>query len=421
MNLFRNLLLLIVLVLVGALVAQLLVQDPGYVLVRYRGTDYTTTLAAAVLIGVGALFALWLVWKLLSLPVAALRRRRERAARAKLTDGLDALHLGHWTRAERLLDEAARGPTAADEGIAPIAHAGAARAAASRGEDGAARSHLDALATTHPVTRALTTAELALAHGRPAEALDALDRPELQPLPPRGLALRAQALALTGRTGEAYGLLGPMRQQQVMPPAQLDDMEARWAEASLRQADDANVLADRWEALPKGLRTEPGAVAAYAERAAALRWEDAAASSIEQALDTRWDDGLAGLYGRLPIGRIDARRARAERWLQDHPASPGLLLTLARLSRAQGQWPQSEGYLHRALAQGANAEAWEELGHGFAQAGDEPRARLSYANALRASRGEPITELPGRDMRERIYDQAVVEERDAHGMPRLRE
>ncbi|MEG3158663.1 heme biosynthesis protein HemY, partial [Lysobacter zhanggongensis] len=157
-----------------------------------------------------------------------------------------------------------------------------------------------------------------------------------------------------------------------------------------------------------------------AERAAALRWEDAAASSIEHALDTRWDEGLAGLYGRLPIGRMDARRARAERWLQDHPASPGLLLTLARLSRAQGQWPQSEGYLHRALAQGANAEAWEELGHGFAQAGDESRARLSYANALRASRNEPITELPGRDLRERIYDEAVHEERDEHGMPRLR-
>src|SRR5690606_35702800 len=258
------------------------------------------------------------------------------------------------------------------------------------------------------------------AEDRPADAVALLDAPNLQPLPPRGLALRAQALAASGHPGEAYGLLGPLRQQNALPPARLDGLEARWAEASLREAGDANMLADRWEALPKPLRSHPAAVAAYAERAAALRWEDAAASSIEHALDTRWDEVLAGLYGRLPIGRMDARRGRAERWLQDHPASPGLLLTLARLSRAQGQWPQSEGYLHRALAQGANAEAWEELGHGFAQAGDESRARLSYANALRASRNEPITELPGRDLRERIYDEAVHEERDEHGMPRLR-
>ena len=57
MNLFRNLLFWIVLALVGALVAQLLVQDPGYVLVRYRGNDYSTTLAAALLIGLAALAA----------------------------------------------------------------------------------------------------------------------------------------------------------------------------------------------------------------------------------------------------------------------------------------------------------------------------------------------------------------------------
>ena len=141
---------------------------------------------------------------------------------------------------------------------------------------------------------------------------------------------------------------------------------------------------------------------------------------LEQALDTRWDESLAADYGRLPVGRLEARRANAERWLQAHPASPALLLTLARLSREQNQWPQAEGYLHRALAQGAGADAWEELGHGFAATGDEPRARLSYANALRATRNEAVVELPGRDLRQQIHDQAAIEERDEHGVPRLR-
>ena len=416
MNLFRNLLFWIVLALVGALVAQLLLQDPGYVLVRYRGTDYSTTLANALLIGLGVVVALWLLWKVLSLPFVALRRRRDRVARARLTDGLDALNRGHWSQAEKLLAQAAD-----DDEVGTIARIGAARAAAARGDTAAAQQQLDVLAADHATTRALVMAELALAQGRPGDALVALDAPNVQPLPPRGLALRAEALAATGRAGDAYGLLGPLRQQHALPPERLDALEPRWAEAALREAADANVLAYRWEALPKPLKSDPAAVAAYAERAAALRWEEAAAKSIEQALDTRWDDSLAALYGRLPIGLFDRRREHAERWLQAHPASPGLLLTLARLSRAQGQWPQSETYLHRALAQGAHPEAWEELGHGFAQAGDDPRARLSYANALRASRGEPITELPGRDLRQQIHDQAAMEERDTHGLPRLRE
>lgn len=416
MNLFRNLLILIVLALVGALVAQLLLQDPGYVLVRYHGTDYSTNLANALLMAVGALVLLWVIWKLLSLPFTAMRHRRERVSRARLTDGLDALNRGHWTQAEKLLQQAAN-----DDDAGTVARLGAARAAAARGDGAAAHQQLDLLAADHATTRALALAELALEENRPTDALVALNAPNAQPLPPRGLALRAQALAASGRAADAYGMLGPLRQQHALPPPRLDALEATWSEAALRQAEDANVLADRWEGLPKALRSDPATVAAYAERAAALRWEEAAATSIEEALDARWDESLAALYGRLPIGLIDSRKSHAERWLQAHPASPGLLLTMARLSRAQGQWPQAETYLHRALAQGAHPEAWEELGHGFAQVGDESRASLSYANALRASRGEGVTPLPGRDMRQQIHDQAAIEERDQHGMPRLRE
>ena len=46
MNLFRNLLFWVVLALLGALAAQFLLADPGYVLVRFRGYDTTTTVAA---------------------------------------------------------------------------------------------------------------------------------------------------------------------------------------------------------------------------------------------------------------------------------------------------------------------------------------------------------------------------------------
>src|SRR3546814_2955434 len=82
----------------------------------------------------------------------------------------------------------------------------------------------------------------------------------------------------------------------------------RWAEASLHEAEDANVLADRWETLPKPLKSEPRVVIAYADRTAELRWEDASARSIEQALDARWDERLAARYGTLPIARPEQRR-----------------------------------------------------------------------------------------------------------------
>src|SRR5690606_20563290 len=115
-------------------------------------------------------------------------------------------------------------------------------AAAARGDAALANQQLDALAASQPVTRAVIAAELALADDRPADALLLLESPNVQPLPPRGLALRARALAATGEVGEAYGLLGAMRQQKVMPAERLDRLESQWASAALHQAEDANVL-----------------------------------------------------------------------------------------------------------------------------------------------------------------------------------
>jgi len=417
---FRTALVLLLLVVAGVLGAQWLANDSardlGQVFVRVGGYDYHASVPGAVLACIAAGLLLWLLWSLLTLPFRAWSRHRRKQARAWLTEGLEALHAGHWQRAEKLLERAAE-----DGEVGTIARTAAARAAEARGDEAALQRHLDALAQRSPAAQALVLAERAMRQQRPLDALAALDAPNLQPLPPRGLAMRVDALAASGRAGEAYGLLGALKQQEALPAKRMMELESVLAAQAMGEATDANVLAERWDTLPKPLRADPAVVSAYAVRAAALRWDDAAARSLEHALDMHWDESLVALYGRLSIGKLDSRRASAQRWLHAHPASPALLVTLAQLARQQGQWPQAQEFLHRALAQGAGAEAWETLGQGFTAAGEETLARRSYANALDAQRGVAATELPGRDMRQKIFDQAVVEERDAHGVPRLRE
>lgn len=415
MNLFRSVLFWLVLAVLGALLAQLLLQDPGYLLVRLRGSDYQTTVAAGLGLLLAFMFGVALLWNLLRLPFVAWKRRRERRARAHLIDGLHAYQRGEYQRAEQLLKQAA---THGEGGNLARIHA--ARAAAARGDDAAASAHLDALGERDPTNQALLLAELALTRGNPADALAALDAPRAQPLPPRGLQLRADALAASGRSFEAYGLLGALRQQQALPAPRMDALQAQWAAQSLQQAGNASELADRWDALPQGVQTSASVVAAYARRAAAMGWNEAATRSLEQALDRQWDEDLADMYGQLDVARLEERRTQAERWLQAHPSSPALLLAVARLSMAQGHLPQAERALHRAIAQGAGSPAWEALGDIAVQSGDEPRARLAYANALRSQRGAPLLDLPGRDLRQQIADTAAIEERDEHGIPRLR-
>lgn len=390
MTLIRNLVLWILLAAAGALLAWMaLGSDHGQVLVRYGGYDYTTTLVNAIAIALGIAVALGLLVWLLGLPFRTWHRRRDLQTRASLGEGLEALHQGRYTEADRLLGRAVQEPHA--EAAARIASAHAAHA---RGDLARARSELDAFGDRHPASRAIAAAELALAEGRPTDALVALDAPAAQPLPPRGLALRAEAMATSGQAAQAYELLGPLRRHHALTDAELSARETRWAAAMLREARDSNALASHWEALPKHLRTDPEVAAAYADRASALGWDEAACKALEQALATQWDDSLAARYGSLPLGRDEHRAAVCDRWLEKHPDSATLLLSRARLSAQAHDWQQAETHALRAMERGAGEEAWELLGDIRLAQADEAGASHAYANALRASRGQTPVPLP---------------------------
>lgn len=386
----RTALFWIVLALLGVFAAQYLLSDPGHVLVRYGGTDYTTTVAYALAGILGALLVLWLLWALVTRPLRAWRERRDGKLRARAGEGLDALERGDYARAEALLAQAAQDDPDAGAGL----RLAAARAARRRGDLTAAHGHINALDQRHAAARAVANAEYALREDRPTDALVALDTPQAQPLPPRGLALRARALAATGKADEAYGLLGSLRKQQALPDTELDALQLQWAEATLRQAPDGNALAQRWESLPKELRRDPAITAAYAERAEAEGWHDAAERTLRDALDQRWDEDLALQHASLPGTESDERLRLYEGWRARYPASPAAARALAGSLRRRGDWPQAQRHLHDALKAGGSTRTWEDLGDGYAEAGDEHRARIAYANALRASRGEAVAMLP---------------------------
>ena len=412
MNLFRSLLWWLALAALGALGWSWFAQDMGDVVVRFRGLTYTTTLAYLVVAWGLLWFALWGLWWLLKLPIQAWRRHARQQARNRLVSGLEAMHQGRWQRAESLLAKAAE-----DEAVRTPALLAARRAAVAAGNVESAALHQAALLAHDAASAALEQATQLAEQGRHDDVLAALAT-LAAPLPPRALVLQARAMAATGRAQDAVAPLNALRREQTLPPDQFAVLEIELAAAALEQAQ-SDTLLQRWNAHPLRLQQAARIAAAFARRATALGFEKPGAEALADAVDANWDEGLVALYGQLRAGRDTPRLDRAEAWLPAHGASPALLVTLGRLYLEQQHWAKAEGTLHRALAQGAGAEAWETLGDTLV-AQNDVRAPLAYANALRVARGETPLTLDGRSLREQIADQAVAESRNEHGIPQLR-
>ena len=281
---------------------------------------------------------LWLLWSLLASPFRAWGRYRRKQGRARLIEGIQAHEQGQWQRAEKLLESAAE-----DKEVTAVAMVTAVRSAQARDDQAAVNQYLQRLAGEDATLHALLQAERLLVQERPVDAINLLDTATIQPLPPRGLWLRTEALARAERAHEAYGQLGALRKQKVLPDEAVAELETRLAAQSLLEAGDVNALAAQWEATPKALRSDPDVVSAYALRAVALDWDEPALLNLEQALDTRWDESLVTLYGQMPVDKLATRQANLQRWLATQPASPALLLALGRIATRQRQHSHGRG------------------------------------------------------------------------------
>lgn len=393
-----------------------LADDPGYVLVRLRGTSIETTMVFAVVALLFTWAMLSLLWRLVRWPLRLWFRRARRRSRERIANGLVALAEGRYARAEKELVKA----TQYRELRAPALLA-AARAALGQGEIARADAALAEAAETAPAAALALRASLLREQGRLADSLKLL-RPEANAgtLAPAAWVEYIEAALAHEEAEAAYAALAPLARSQSLAPAHYATLEARVLAAMLAAQRNADVLNARWAALSRAQRREPLALAAYARRIAGLGQPLPGMSEIEAALRKEWSEIAVTAYAELGEADAGARLRTAESWLAAHPDDPTLLMTLGRLCIQLELWGKAREYLERALGIRENAAAWEALGNSCRGEGDADAAARCYRNALSLSRGELSEPLPLRGPRPRLDTKAIVhEERSEHGVPRL--
>lgn len=389
------LVLLAVLVTVG----ELAVRDPGYLLLSYGAYVVETSLIVAAILAVmvGALILLLLVGiaKLFGVKSNVqnwLVVRGVRAARQKTTLGLIELAEGHWSKARRMLEEAA-----ADNDHPLINYLNAARAADEMGDTTGRDEYLKRAHETKTGSPdfavGLTQAQLQYQRQDWERCLATLLR--LHEKAPKHAYVMKMLINVYQQTHEwerLSQLVPTVRKskEKLFKLEELDTLEQRcyeqWLKSVLKrklaEGEQFEQLARVWQKVPSRLRHDAHLIYTYCESCAALGEMARAVEQIEAALARQWNDELVQLYGRLDAPQPEQAIAKVKAWLESRPNNDSALLALGRLSMRNGEWASAQESFERCLAVKQSAQVYGELGRLLADQGQHEASNDYFQKGL---------------------------------------
>lgn len=337
---------------------------------------------------------------LFNLPDAARAWRAEkklRAARNEMVTALTAMLEGRYQKAER----AARAQLAVES--QPSARLGAqlmAARAAHAMRDFEKRDHyLDAAREEHgPHTLALamTEAELLSAQHRHQDALAALAiAREISPKLTQALRMELRLRQQLNQPEPSLKLVEELARSEAITPHQARQIRISALCSQLKQDfTEARPLRLWWNKLPMEDREQRRLAEHCAQRFAELGEGKQAAQVLLDALKAEWHPELVELFGRIrelggqDISAVD-QLSQAESWLKQHPKTPELLLTLARLCRQQQLWGKARNYYEASLGLRAGIRSHAELADLLTELGDSAAASKHYQQSLQLALHSP--------------------------------
>ncbi len=383
----------------SAFAAHLLLADPGYVVISFRG--YLIEMSVPVLVGFAVVLVLlvWLIRKIILAPrrlgEAAGRYRSARSGQ-KLTRGMIAVAEGNLAQGEKML---ARAASTSDSPL--FNYLQAARAAHLQGRDERRDEWLRlAYQETPEAANAvlLTQAELQLDRGQNEQALATLRRLE------ENSKDHAHALSLLGRLyfeledwKSLADLLPRLKKSNQLKPETVDTWTVRVRKEALDRAADADAVAEAWNAVSRAHKSDVSLLEAYYNGLMRAGLHDRVEKELASALKSNWRGPLVRLFGLVEASDTTRQLKRAESWLKNHGDDPDLLLTAARLCLRNELWGKARSYLETVIGLRPTPDAYQEYGRLLNQMGEADAAANAYRDGLNMVAAEPLTAIPHMD------------------------
>lgn len=379
----------------GTGLAIFLQDDPGYVLISFRGWTFESTLGSVV-IGLLAIFIIFvgLLWllKLLN-PVKLFHRNTWRQVlgggnpEAASANGLQLLLLGRWQEAYKILVENAervRNPL--------VNYLAASLAAFERGDRLGWLFCLDRaekLSGNNNYGVKSLKGMLELRAGEPQQALAillALKR--VAPASPKVLSLIKDIYLQLPDWENLGALLPELEKHKVLGAQELQMLTGKVTHHRMAVATNEGLPALRqvYHDMPKYLRNSEVLVALYLKNLLQHDQETEAGAVLSQFLKQQWSDTLIKTLGMNNGGNPQHMLLLLEGWMKERPNNAVLMLTLGRLSLRNQLWGKARDYFEIALRVSKSslltAEISAELGRLLEHLGERERALECYLLAM---------------------------------------
>lgn len=401
--------------ILGGVLASLLLQNPGRVMINVGDYLLEMSLPVAVLLLLAIYVGLRLLIRMLR---ARQRNANERGVRQRdrshqqLAQGLTELSAGNWTAAEQILTRSAFGA-----GHPLVHYLAAARAAELQGAVARRDEWLAKALDVAPEERAaihISQAEMLLRHNQLSAALTTLEQLDASGHQnARGLTLLARIYRQQGDWQKLKLLEPRLRNTAGIQAAAVDEVLAQVHLDMLKAAGTAGQLAQleqAWREVPRSMNSRPDVVVTYARAAVACNVYEQAEKALRELLNEQWDETAVLAYGELsqsesgiaePLNLLHT----VEKWLNSRPQDPALLLTCARCCIRNELYGKARSYLEASLGLRPRLETYQMLAKLLEATGEREHAYrlLNEAMVLAVGRKANLPRLRALRNVERRY------------------
>ena len=386
----RRLIMLLVFLIASVWFGIHIMRHPGYVFVVYEpwtvqmplwfvlvSTILILALLYYVVTGFDQIQLLWYRFK------NWLRFRREHRAYSKTRHGLTLLIEGQWKKAEKLLLSGVQQETEPF-----INYLGIAKIAESQGDFAKANQYLEKAHHIQPdadIAIGIVRATWQIKHNQCEEARVTLRRLKaMSPYHPEVLKLLERLYVQLGEWENLEQLIPLLRKVRVITKENAALMTQHVSIEILKNTHIESLagLRARWQAMPRGMRSDPLVVLAYVKRLIGFGETQTAEELIRHTLKSHWNAELVLLYSKLPFDALNKQYVIVGAWLKNHGAHPEIYLALARLCMQGQLWGKAKDYFDKCLSLGPNREASLELGELYEQLGEPDLAKVAYQAGL---------------------------------------